>query len=142
MRHARSFLFAAMLCAAALAAAPGAHAELYDDLGGEAGMRVIVGHAIQRWLADPRVAPTFAETNMDRFRRLITDQLCQVTGGPCRYTGRDMAAAHRGLDLSRAQFNAVAEDLQDAMEESGVAYHTQNRVLAKLAPMQRAVVTQ
>ncbi len=136
MRRARLILFAAMLCAASAA-----RAELYDDLGGEAGMRVIVGHAIQRWMADPRVGPTFADTNMDRFRRLITDQLCQVTGGPCRYTGRDMAAAHRGLDLTRAQFNAVAEDLQDAMEDSGVAYHTQNRVLAKLAPMQRDVVT-
>ena len=138
MRRARSMLFAAALCIAA----PGARAELYDDLGGQAGMQVIVDHAIQRWLADPRVGPTFADTNMDRFRRLITDQLCQVTGGPCRYAGRTMAAAHRGLDLTRAQFNAVAEDLQDAMEDSGVAYHMQNRVLARLAPMQRDVVPQ
>ncbi len=138
MRPARLTLFAAALCIAA----PGARAELYDDLGGQAGMQAIVDHAIQRWLADPRVGPTFADTNMDRFRRLITDQLCQVAGGPCRYAGRTMAAAHRGLDLTRAQFNAVAEDLQDAMEDSGVAYHTQNRLLAKLAPMQRDTVAQ
>ena len=138
MRRARLTLFAALLCIAA----PGARAELYDDLGGQAGMQAIVDHAIQRWLADPRVGPTFADTNMDRFRRLITDQLCQVAGGPCRYAGRTMAAAHRGLDLTRAQFNAVAEDLQDAMEDSGVAYHTQNRLLAKLAPMQRDMVAQ
>ena len=138
MRRARLILFVAMLCAAASTA----RAELYEDLGGEAGISVIVDHAIPRWLADPRVAPTFSDTNMGRFRRLIADQLCQVTGGPCRYTGRTMAAAHRGLDLTRAQFNAVAEDLQDAMEESGVPYHTQNRLLAILAPMQRDMVTQ
>ena len=138
MRRARLILFAAALCVSG----SGARAELYDDLGGQAGMQVIVDHAIQRWLADPRVGPTFAETNMDRFRRLITEQLCQVAGGPCRYTGRTMAAAHRGLDLTRAQFNALAEDLQDAMEDSGVAYHTQNRLLAKLAPMQRDTVAQ
>ena len=138
MRHARLVLFAAALCAAA----PAARAELYDDLGGEAGIRSIVDHAVPRWLADPRVGPTFADTNMDRFRRLLADQFCQITDGPCHYAGRNMVAAHRGLDLTRAQFNALAEDLQDAMEESGVAYHTQNRLLAKLAPMQRDVVTQ
>ena len=91
-------------------------------------------------MADPRVGPTFAETNMARFRRLLTEQLCQISDGPCRYTGRDMAAAHKALALSRLQFNALAEGLQDAMEDVGTAYHTQNRLMARLAPMQRDVV--
>ena len=79
---------------------------------------------------------------MDRFRHLLAEQVCQLADGPCNYTGRSMAAAHRGLDLTRAQFNAGAEDLQDAMTAVGVGYHTQNRLIAKLAPMQRDVVTQ
>ena len=133
-----------LLLAGALlvARAPFARAELYDDLGGEAGMHAIVDHAVQRWMADPRVGPTFAETNMTRFRRLLTEQLCQVSGGPCHYTGRDMAAAHRALGLAQVQFNALAEDLQDAMGDAGVSYHTQNRLMARLAPMERDVVPQ
>ena len=123
-------------------AAPIAHAELYEDLGGEVGVHAIVDHAVQRWLADPRVGPTFSETNMTRFSRLLSEQLCQVSGGPCHYSGKDMAAAHKALGLARAQFNALAEDLQDAMEDTGVSYHTQNRLMARLAPMQRDVVTQ
>lgn len=122
--------------------APPAHASLFDDLGGERGVQAIVDRAVTRWLADPRIAPTFADTNMTRFRRLLNEQLCAVAEGPCRYTGKDMATAHRGLDLHQAQFNALAEELQDAMEELGVAYHTQNRLIARLAPMHRDVVTQ
>lgn len=121
---------------------PMAQATLFDDLGGQPGVSAIVDRAVARWLADPRVGPTFADTNMTRFRHLLNEQLCAVAEGPCRYTGKDMAAAHRGLDLHRNQFNALAEDLQDAMEELGIAYHTQNRLIARLAPMQRDVVTQ
>jgi hemoglobin len=136
----RTFLLCA-LATGLCAAAPSANAALYDDLGGAAGIQAIVDKAVPRWLADPRVGPTFAETNMDRFRRLLAEQLCQLTDGPCRYTGRSMAASHRGLNLSQMQFNAVAEDLQDAMTDAGIGFHTQNRLIAKLAPMQRDVVT-
>ena len=124
-------------------ASAGSHAEtLYDDLGGETGVHAIVEQAMQRWLADPRIAPTFADSNIKRLSRLLVQQFCQLTGGPCHYTGRDMASAHRALGLNRAQFNALAEDLQDAMTFVGVGFHTQNRLIAILAPMQRDVVTQ
>ncbi len=129
--------FVAML----LAAAPRAQAALYDDMGGRAGIDRLVEDATARFLADPRVNKTFAETNMDRFKKMLSAQLCQITGGPCEYKGRGMAAAHRGLEVNQAMFNALAEDLQDSMAAVGVSYHTQNRVIALLAPMQRDVVS-
>ncbi len=138
MRNTRACLLVASLAALGPVKA---RAALYDDLGGDVAVHAIVDGAVKRWLADPRVGPTFAETNMERFRRLLFDQLCQVADGPCRYAGRSMAAAHRGLNLTQNQFNAVAEDLQDAMEDVGVAYHTQNRLIARLAPMERDTVT-
>ena len=114
---------------------------LYDDLGGASGVHVIVDHFVDHLLADPRTAPTFADSNIERFRRLMNEQLCQLAGGPCQYSGRDMASAHRGLHLDQAEFNATAEDMQDALTEAGVGFHTQNRLIALLAPMQRDVVT-
>ena len=88
-------------------------------------------------LADPRVKEKFDNTNMDRFKTNLTDQLCVVAGGPCVYKGHTMSEAHKGLHLTNADFNAVVEDLQAGMAKAGVPFATQNRLLARLAPMHR-----
>jgi hemoglobin len=71
---------------------------------------------------------------------LLYEQLCQLSGGPCRYTGRDMRSAHQKLQITTAQFNALAEDLYLALGHSGVPYRLQNKLMAKLAPMKRDIV--
>lgn len=114
---------------------------LFADLGGHDGLTRIIGTASAIWLSDDRIKDTFADSNIPRLRRLIYDQLCHITGGGCDYRGQDMAKAHRGLHLRTAQFNAVAEDLQTAMDRLGVASSTQNRLVALLAPMHRDIVS-
>ena len=116
-------------------------ASLYDGLGERPGLVRIVDAATAIWLKDPRIGGTFEDTNIERFKRLLVDQLCQVSGGGCAYRGRDMAKAHKGLRLSTSQFNALAEGLQRAMDQVGVPFRVQNRLVALLAPMQREVVT-
>ncbi len=125
----------------ALSPAVGSASTLYDDLGNHAGLVRIVDAATSVWLKDPRVGPTFENTNVGRFKRLLVDQLCQLTGGGCAYAGQDMRKAHKGLHLDSSQFNALAEDLQIAMEQLGVPFTTQSRLVALLAPMHRDVVT-
>jgi hemoglobin len=51
-----------------------------------------------------------------------------------------MSTVHKGLGLRNADFNALAEDLQIAMDRENVPYSAQNKLLAKLAPMQRVIV--
>lgn len=114
---------------------------LYEKLGGKDGIARIAQQSVALWLADDRVKADFDNINLDRLRTRFADQLCQLTGGPCVYHGRPMKAAHAGLDLNQAKFNAVAEDVQTAMEHVGIPYRTQNRLMALLAPMQRDVVT-
>jgi hemoglobin len=114
---------------------------LFHDLGGRDGIATIVDDATSNFLADPRIKATFDNTNMDRFKTNLTDQLCVVAGGPCVYKGQSMHDAHKGLHLTNADFNALVEDLQAGMEKAGVSFATQNRLLARLAPMHRDVVT-
>ena len=114
---------------------------LYEDLGGKAGIDRIVDVSVDNYLADPRIKDEFSESNMDRLRAEFKDQFCQLAGGPCVYKGHDMAAAHKGLHLTNANFNAVVEDLQDAMTKCDIPFATQNRFLALLAPYQHQVVT-
>jgi len=114
---------------------------LYHDLGERDGIEKIAQYTTANFLADPRIKATFDNTNMDRFEKLLSDQFCVVAGGPCEYKGRSMKDAHKALGLDNADFNAVVEDLQAAMEKAGVSFATQNRFLARLAPMQHDIVT-
>lgn len=115
--------------------------QLFQDLGGEDGIVKIADYTTDNFLADDRIKATFDNTNMDRFRKLLAEQLCSVAGGPCKYTGRNMYESHKGLHLTNADFNAVVEDLQKGLDKAGIRFATQNRLLAILAPMQHDVVT-
>ncbi len=120
---------------------PAAADTLYDQLGGQPGITLIVGKAVALYMTDDRIKADFDNINPDRLRSRLADNLCQLTGGPCQYRGRSMAAAHNGLEVTQAKFNAVAEDFRTAMAQAGVPYWTQNRIIALLAPMQRDIVT-
>jgi hemoglobin len=114
---------------------------LYRDMGGLEVLTRVVDDTLALALADVRIKDTFKETDMKRLAKLITEQFCELSGGPCKYSGDPMKEVHQGLGLSNMQFNALVEDLQAAMDKSGIPSRTQNRLLALLAPMQRTVVT-
>lgn len=134
-----------VLLAASLlvAVATSARAEdpLYHDLGEKPGIAKIVDGAVDNFLADDRIKAIFDDSNIDRIRVHLKEQICVVAGGPCVYTGHSMRDAHRGLHLRDRDFNAVVEDLQNSMDKEGVPFATQNRLLARLAPMHRDVVS-
>jgi hemoglobin len=114
---------------------------LYRDFGERDGLVHIIDDAMDRWVADDRIKDTFDDVNLDRLKGHLVDQICELIGGPCHYKGRDMYHAHKGLHLDNAQFNALVEDLQLAMNAYNIPFRTQNRLLAILAPMQHDVVT-
>ena len=130
-----------LMLLAAPAAAGAAEDTLFADMGGQAGIDRIVDASVDNYLADDRIKAIFDESNIDRLRAEFKVQFCQVAGGGCAYQGHDMTAAHKGLHLTNADFNAVVEDLQDAMDKVGLPFATQNRFLARLAPMQHQVVS-
>jgi len=113
---------------------------LYDQMGGEAKMRAISEEFTNAILADPRINFTFANTDLAKFKQLIFEQFCNLTGGPCKYTGRTMKESHDKLNVTNAQFNALAEDLYIAFERVHVPYHLQNKLMVLLAPMQKDIV--
>jgi hemoglobin len=116
-------------------------AGLYDELGGKEGLTRIVNYAIDNYVADPRISGEFDNINFDWLKGRLVLQFCQLTGGPCKYPGRDMVATHKGLHIDSAEFNALVEDLEQAMDKEGVPFRTQNRFLAILAPMKKQIVT-
>ena len=114
---------------------------LFRALGGLPVIERVVQDFMDNMLADARIRHTFDNSNVKRVREKLVEQFCQLSGGGCVYTGDPMREVHQGLKLSNADFNALVEDLQLAMDKNGIPSRTQNRLLALLAPMQRDTVS-
>ena len=138
----RAVVASLLLCAAAaFAQTPPADDSLYQAWGGRAGIRAVMDDFVPRLFADPRTARFFKGVDRENLTMRLTEQLCQEAGGPCRYGGAPMKLVHEDLGITRRDFNALVEILQLAMDARGIPFAAQNRMLAKLAPMHREIVT-
>ncbi|MDX2234149.1 MAG: group 1 truncated hemoglobin [Hyphomonadaceae bacterium] len=115
--------------------------DVFAALNGREGIQRIVHDLVARSTADPRIADIFVNHDLVRLRRTLGEQICYIAGGPCTYTGRTMAASHADMGVRSKDFNVLVEHLQAAMDREGVPFRAQNRLLAKLAPMHRDIVT-
>jgi hemoglobin len=124
-------------------AAPAAKSDaLYRALGGQPGITKVVDAALAEIHGDLRINLFFEKTDMADLRRLLIEQICAATGGPCEYTGRSMEEAHSGLNLTNADFDAFVEDLVHAMDSQKVPKDLQKQLLDLLGPMRPQVVGQ
>ncbi|MGY4531360.1 hemoglobin [Pseudomonas sp. TE3786] len=125
---------------AACAQQPPKDDSLYRDLGEREGITRIVEGMLLNIAKDPRIVEHFVNIDIERLRDKLVEQFCVEAGGPCTYTGDSMEESHKGQHLTRSDFNALVEDLQDAMAAEGVPQPAQNRLLARLAPMRGQVI--
>jgi hemoglobin len=122
-------------------ARPFAGTAMARAFGGQAGVHRLTARLVELITTDPAIRDIFVATDTVRLRRTLYEQVCYIVNAGCAYTGRDMREAHRQLGLKTRDLNALVVDLQRAMHEQGIAFAAQNALLAKLAPMQRDVVT-
>ena len=133
--------FAQTAAAQAAATAAAAPAGLYQALGEKPGITRLMDDFVNRVVKDPRIGGHFKDTKPAALKERLTDQFCQLSGGPCKYEGADMKSAHADMDINKGHFNALVEVLQSAMDAQGIPFAQQNRLLALLAPMHRDVIT-
>lgn len=113
---------------------------MWKAFHGQAGVDRVVDEMVDLSLKDPRIKDIFEAHDMLRLRRTLKEQFCYILNGGCSYSGRDMKSVHKDLGVQNADFNALVEHLQTAMDHEKIAFRDQNRFLAKLAPMQRDAV--
>jgi hemoglobin len=113
---------------------------LYQQLGAQPGLEKLMDDFVARLLADPRMNPFFKEVDHKHLKAQLVAQFCEVSGGPCKLKGPDMKKAHAGMDINKGDFNRLVEVLQDSMNAQGIPFGTQNRLLARLAPMHRDII--
>jgi hemoglobin len=115
---------------------------LYDRLGGQPAIVAVVDDFVGNVAADSRINGFFARTDIPKLKKNLVDQICQGTGGPCTYTGRDMKTAHKGMGITDAQFNALVEDLVKSLDKFKVPDAEKNELLGILGPMKKDIVGQ
>lgn len=125
---------------AAPAPSAGAAKSLYDRLGGNAAITAVVENFVGRVAKDTRINAFFAKTDIPRLKAKLVEQIGQATGGPEVYTGKDMKTLHEGMKISTAHFNALVEDLTNALTELKVPQAEQGELLAILGPLQKDIV--
>lgn len=114
---------------------------LFQQFGGRPGLTQLMDDFVERLVVDPRTARFFKNANKPHLKAQLTDQLCEVSGGPCKLKGPAMADVHANMAINKGDFNALVEVLQQAMNAKGVPFTAQNRMLAQLAPMHRDIIT-
>ena len=130
----------ALVAAPAPAAAP-AGPSLFTRLGGLDAIRAVAGDLVDRVAADARINGFFRGVDLDALKGKLTEQLCQVTGGPCRYTGRPMRQVHADLAIGDADFDALVSDLAASLDRFQVGAGEQAQLLRTLGGLRGEIVT-
>jgi|SRR5665213_1867137 len=118
---------------------------LYERLGGKPAIQAVASDLVDRILLDQRVNKWFAHAaatpeNASAYKAKLADFLCQNTGGPCQYTGRDMVTAHKGRGVTSDAFNAVVQDLTAALDKFKVPQKEKTDLLGIVATLKSSIV--
>jgi hemoglobin len=134
---------------------------LFERLGGENGINAIVDDFTQRAMADPRVnwerkgvkrsgffgrnesiVWTANEQNITALKQHFAQFLALATGGPAKYDGKEMAAAHSGMRITNAEFDAAIGDLKASLDKLQIATKEQKELLAVIESTRPQVVSE
>jgi hemoglobin len=152
MKKLMPFLYLCLMSFAAVApayaAAPQtatmpAEKSLYQRLGGYDALAAVTDEFITRLATDPRLGRFFTGLSNDskiRVRQHVIDFLCVATGGPCKYTGRDMRTAHTGLNISEAEWNKSVEYLVETLDKFKIPDKEKSQVLGAISGLKADIV--
>jgi len=118
---------------------------LYKRLGGREGIAIVVGDFVTNMAGDSRVNARFKDmkpADVEKLKSNLADQICDATGGPCSYLGRDMKTAHTGMKITDAEWSATVENLSKALDKNKVDAKDKSELLGMLGPMKADIVGQ
>ena len=122
---------------------------LYDRLGGSAGITKVVDDFVALGAKNPKVnftrkghpnewEPT--DENVALLKKRLVEFVGSATGGPVEYTGRDMVSVHKGMGITNEEFDALAADLKQAMDQNKVGTKEQQQLLEAVEGTRGAIV--
>jgi hemoglobin len=117
---------------------------LYDRLGGGDAIHALAESWVVRMGGDDRTNGQFVRTDLPRLKKEVgnqlANQLCQATGGPCTYTGRNMRETHAGMKITVGVFDVVIQHLRAVLDELRIPKAEQDELVGLLQPMRDDIV--
>ena len=113
---------------------------LFERLGGIDGMTAIANGLVDVHVANPRIAPRYAGSDLEKVKHLAATFFIQGSGGPNVYQGKDTLSAHRGMNIDSDEFVAVLDDALQALDKNGVCQREKEEVLAILYGVKGEIV--
>ena len=113
---------------------------LYERLGGKEAITAVVDTFVAKVGGDKRINGYFASTDLTKLKMHLVNQICEASGGPCKYTGRTMKQTHAGMGVTDEAFGALVDDLVSALDHHKVGKTEKDDLLAVLGPMKSDIV--
>lgn len=114
---------------------------LYTRLGGADGIRRIIDDVIAAHLNNPVVSERFRKAeDIGRLKTKAWEFFCAGAGGPETYTGKDMIAAHKGMNITEQEYEAVTDDILSALAKNRIDDVTTRDVTAILNSLKSQVI--
>jgi hemoglobin len=113
---------------------------LYERLGRRDGIARITRTLLDNHMANPLVNARYAASDLPKVEQRVIEFFCAGAGGPEAYTGKDMVATHKGMNVNEQEFVAVIDDAMAALATHDIEPATQNEVLGILWSLKGEVV--
>lgn len=132
-----------VFCSASSEVAAQAGANLYKRLGGFDAIAAVVDDFVPRLVTDPQLGRFFVghgNETKGRIRQMAVELVCQATGGPCIYVGRPMKAAHAGLGITEADWQATVKHLVATLDKFKVPQKEKDELLGIVSGLKADIV--
>lgn len=114
---------------------------LYDRLGGAPGISRIVDDVIDAHLNNSVVGTRFQNVkDIEHAKKMAREFFAAGSGGPEKYSGRDMRTAHKGMNISEQEYLAVMDDIMGTLDKHEIDEATQKDVLAILYSLKGEII--
>jgi len=116
---------------------------LYERLGGYNAIAAVVDDFAGRMIADKQLGRYLighCTNSKKKFKQLIVDMLCEATGGPCTYTGRDMNTVHTGLGITESDWQVNVKLLTATLDKFKVPQKEKEDVFAAVSGLKSDIV--
>ncbi len=119
---------------------------LYERLGGAYSIAAVVDDFIERLLvnatlnANPAIKEARTRVPKAGLKFHVTTLVCEVSGGPCRYTGRAMKESHEHLNITPAEWDAMVADFKATLNKFNVPQREQQELITIVGSTKNDIV--